>query len=77
MLLRPNNCTLTVTYITLFLLTAYGKHLRNIQVLLTSNCYYLQVIVCNFKLFQVPKYIANKWEKAPGNIEVGKLKISK
>jgi len=29
------------------------------------------------KSFQVPKYIANKWEKAPGNIEVGKLKISK
>jgi transcription initiation factor TFIIF subunit beta len=30
-----------------------------------------------FKTFQVPKYIANKWEKAPGNVEVGKLKISK
>jgi len=30
-----------------------------------------------FKTFQVPKYIANKWEKALGNIEVGKLKISK
>ncbi|XP_035908080.1 general transcription factor IIF subunit 2 [Anopheles stephensi] len=28
-------------------------------------------------LVKVPKYIANKWEKAPGNIEVGKLKISK
>jgi transcription initiation factor TFIIF subunit beta len=38
--------------------------------LLTNNC-------MQFKLFQVPKYIANKWEKAPGNIEVGKLKISK
>ncbi|KAG8266700.1 General transcription factor IIF subunit 2 [Homalodisca vitripennis] len=25
----------------------------------------------------VPKYIANRWEKAPGNIEVGKLKITK
>nr|CAD7412728.1 unnamed protein product [Timema poppensis] len=25
----------------------------------------------------VPKYIANRWDKAPGNIEVGKLKISK
>uniref|UniRef100_A0A1B6M496 General transcription factor IIF subunit 2 n=1 Tax=Graphocephala atropunctata TaxID=36148 RepID=A0A1B6M496_9HEMI len=28
-------------------------------------------------LVKVPKYIANRWEKAPGNIEVGKLKISK
>lgn len=28
-------------------------------------------------LVKVPKYIANKWEKAPGNTEVGKLKISK
>ncbi|XP_078039517.1 transcription factor TFIIFbeta isoform X2 [Augochlora pura] len=28
-------------------------------------------------LVKVPKYIANKWEKAPGNIEVGKLKITK
>jgi transcription initiation factor TFIIF subunit beta len=28
-------------------------------------------------IFQVPKYIANRWDKAPGNIEVGKLKISK
>lgn len=28
-------------------------------------------------LVKVPKYIANKWEKAPGTIEVGKLKISK
>lgn len=28
-------------------------------------------------LVKVPKYIANKWEKAPSNIEVGKLKISK
>lgn len=28
-------------------------------------------------LVKVPKYIANRWEKASGNIEVGKLKISK
>ncbi|XP_033207530.1 general transcription factor IIF subunit 2 [Belonocnema kinseyi] len=28
-------------------------------------------------LVKVPKYIASKWEKAPGNIEVGKLKILK
>jgi transcription initiation factor TFIIF subunit beta len=28
-------------------------------------------------LVKVPKYIATKWEKAPGNIEVGKLRISK
>lgn len=28
-------------------------------------------------LVKVPKYIANKWEKASGNIEVGKLKISR
>lgn len=28
-------------------------------------------------LVKVPKYIANKWEKAPGNIDVGKLRISK
>ncbi|KAF7997389.1 hypothetical protein HCN44_005666 [Aphidius gifuensis] len=28
-------------------------------------------------LVKVPKYISNKWEKAPGNIEVGKLKITK
>lgn len=28
-------------------------------------------------LVKVPKYIANKWDKAPGNIEVGKLKISR
>ncbi|XP_017785531.1 PREDICTED: general transcription factor IIF subunit 2 [Nicrophorus vespilloides] len=27
-------------------------------------------------LVKVPKYIANRWEKAPGDIEVGKLKIS-
>lgn len=26
---------------------------------------------------QVPKYIANKWEKAPSSIEVGKLKINR
>jgi hypothetical protein len=39
--------------------------------------YYVTVVMCIFKTFQVPKYIANKWEKAPGNIEVGKLKISK
>lgn len=28
-------------------------------------------------LVKVPKYIANKWEKAPGNIEVAKLRITK
>ncbi|KAF6206338.1 hypothetical protein GE061_017570 [Apolygus lucorum] len=28
-------------------------------------------------LVKVPKYISNKWDKAPGNIEVGKLKITK
>lgn len=28
-------------------------------------------------LVKVPKYIASKWEKAPGHLEVGKLKISK
>ena len=28
-------------------------------------------------LVKVPKYIANKWEKAPGNIDVGKLRIKK
>ncbi|XP_014219615.1 general transcription factor IIF subunit 2 [Copidosoma floridanum] len=28
-------------------------------------------------LVKVPKYIANKWEKAPGTIEVAKLTISK
>lgn len=28
-------------------------------------------------LVKVPKYVANKWDKAPGNIEVGKLKITK
>lgn len=28
-------------------------------------------------LVKVPKYIATKWEKAPGNLEVGKLKIFK
>lgn len=28
-------------------------------------------------LVKVPKYIANKWEKATTNTEVGKLKISK
>nr|CAD7195563.1 unnamed protein product [Timema douglasi] len=28
-------------------------------------------------MLTVPKYIANRWDKAPGNIEVGKLKISK
>jgi len=27
-------------------------------------------------LVKVPKYIANRWEKAPGDIEVGNLKIS-
>lgn len=28
-------------------------------------------------LVKVPKYIANKWEKAPGTTEVGKLMITK
>lgn len=28
-------------------------------------------------LVKVPKYVANRWEKAAGNIEVGKLKIAK
>lgn len=28
-------------------------------------------------LVKVPKYIANKWEKAPGNLEVGTLKIAR
>lgn len=28
-------------------------------------------------LVKVPKYISNKWEKAPGNVAVGKLKITK
>lgn len=28
-------------------------------------------------LVKVPKYIATKWDRAPGNVEVGKLKISK
>lgn len=28
-------------------------------------------------LVKVPKYIANKWERAPANIDVGKLKIRK
>ncbi|CAF4757068.1 unnamed protein product [Pieris macdunnoughi] len=28
-------------------------------------------------LVKVPKYIATKWDKAPGDIEVGKLKISR
>lgn len=28
-------------------------------------------------LVKIPKYVANKWEKAPGHIEVGKLKINK
>ncbi|KAF5290776.1 hypothetical protein FQA39_LY14619 [Lamprigera yunnana] len=28
-------------------------------------------------LVKVPKYIANRWEKAPGDIDVGKLKISR
>lgn len=28
-------------------------------------------------LVKVPKYIANRWEKASGDIEVGKLKISR
>ncbi|XP_053685164.1 general transcription factor IIF subunit 2-like [Sabethes cyaneus] len=28
-------------------------------------------------LVKVPKYMAKKWEKAPGNIELGKLKIAR
>lgn len=28
-------------------------------------------------LVKVPKYIANKWDRAPGNIEVAKLRITK
>lgn len=28
-------------------------------------------------LVKVPKYIASRWEKAPGNVDVGKLKICK
>lgn len=28
-------------------------------------------------LVKIPKYIATKWEKAPANIEVAKLKITK
>lgn len=28
-------------------------------------------------LVKVPKYIAQKWEKAPSNMDVGKLRISK
>lgn len=28
-------------------------------------------------LVKVPKYISQKWEKAPGNVEVGKLRIAK
>ena len=28
-------------------------------------------------LVKVPKYIENKWQKAPGHIEVAKLKIVK
>jgi transcription initiation factor TFIIF subunit beta len=28
-------------------------------------------------LVKVPKYVANRWEKAPSDMEVGKLKISK
>lgn len=28
-------------------------------------------------LVKVPKYIATRWEKSAGNVEVGKLKISK
>lgn len=28
-------------------------------------------------LIKVPKYIANRWEKCPGDVEVGKLRISK
>lgn len=28
-------------------------------------------------LVKIPKYIASRWEKSAGNVEVGKLKISK
>lgn len=28
-------------------------------------------------LVKVPKYVAERWEKAPGDMEVGKLKITK
>lgn len=28
-------------------------------------------------LVKVPKYVANRWEKAPSDMEVGKLKITK
>lgn len=28
-------------------------------------------------LIKVPKYIANRWEKMPGDVEVGKLRIEK
>ena len=28
-------------------------------------------------LVKVPKYISNKWDKCPGNIEAGRLKITK
>lgn len=28
-------------------------------------------------LVKVPKYVANRWEKAPNDMEVGKLKITK
>ena len=28
-------------------------------------------------LVKVPKYISNRWKKCPGNIEAGRLKITK
>lgn len=28
-------------------------------------------------LVKVPKYVANRWEKAPSNLEVAKLSITK
>lgn len=28
-------------------------------------------------LVKVPKYISNRWDKCPGNIEAGRLKITK
>ena len=37
-------------------------------------CYFLISI---FTLLKVPKYISDRWEKAPANTEVGKLKIKK
>ena len=40
---------------------------------------YTEFIEIHFlsKMFQVPKYISDRWEKAPANTEVGKLRIKK